>query len=179
MQRVAEELLDRRDLLDLAAVHDRDAIARLGDDGEVVGDEQNRGVLLPRLHLQHQIQNLRLDRDVERRRRLVGDEERGVQHERHGDHHALAHAARELMRILRSSARGASGMPTARSISTARSNASCFEIVLVLQVHLHQLHADREDRVERRHRLLEDHADLAAADVADRLPSAASADRVP
>ena len=92
--------LDRRDLLDLAAVHHRHAIARLGDDGEVVGDEQDRGVLLPLLHLQHQVENLRLDRHVERRRRLVGDQQVGVQRERHGDHDALPLPPGELMRIL-------------------------------------------------------------------------------
>ncbi len=45
------------------------------------------------------VENLRLHGDVERRRRLVGDEEIGTIGERHGDHHALALAARELMRI--------------------------------------------------------------------------------
>ena len=47
----------------------------------------------------HQLEHLRLDRDVERRRRLVGDQELGIAGERHGDHHALAHPAGELVRI--------------------------------------------------------------------------------
>ena len=91
---------DRRDLLDLPAVHHRDAVARLGDHREVVRDQENRGAGAPRLQLQHQVQDLRLNRHVQRRRRLVGDEERRVQHERHGDHHALAHAAGEMMRVV-------------------------------------------------------------------------------
>ena len=74
----------------------------------------------PLLQLQHQVQDLRLDRDVERRGRLVGDEQRRVQHERHGDHHALALAAGQLVRILRHARAPASGMPTSVSISTAR-----------------------------------------------------------
>ncbi len=44
-------------------------------DAEVVGDEQQRQVER-RLHLAQQVEDLRLDRDVERRRRLVGDDER-------------------------------------------------------------------------------------------------------
>src|SRR5436305_1517562 len=36
--------------------------------------------------------------------------------------------------------------------------------VLMEDYRLHDLCADREDRVERRHRLLKDHADVAAAD---------------
>ena len=52
------------------------------------------------LELADQLEDLRLDRHVERRRRLVGDQEVGVARERHRDHHALAHAARELVRIV-------------------------------------------------------------------------------
>ena len=48
----------------------------------------------------HQLQDLRLDRDVERGRRLVRDQERRVAGERHRDHHPLAHPARELMRVV-------------------------------------------------------------------------------
>ena len=48
----------------------------------------------------HQVENLGLDRHVERGGRLVGDEQLRVAGERHGDHHALAHAAGELVRIL-------------------------------------------------------------------------------
>ena len=46
-----------------------------------------------------QIENLRLDGDVERRRRLVCDQQARITGERHGDHHALAHAAGHFMRI--------------------------------------------------------------------------------
>ena len=52
-----------------------------------------------RLQVLQQLQDLRLHGDVERGRRLVGDEQVGAVGERHGDHHALALAARELMRI--------------------------------------------------------------------------------
>ena len=66
--------------------------AVLGDDAEVVGDEQQRQVER-RLHLAQQVENLRLDRHVERRRRFVGDDERGTAGERHRDQHALPHPA--------------------------------------------------------------------------------------
>ena len=46
-----------------------------------------------------QLEDLRLHRHVERRRRLVGDQQLGVVDERHRDHHALAHAAGELVRV--------------------------------------------------------------------------------
>ena len=41
VQRIVEQLANRRDLLDLAAVHHGDAVARLGDDREVVRDQQD------------------------------------------------------------------------------------------------------------------------------------------
>ena len=47
-----------------------------------------------------QLEDLRLDGDVERGGRLVGDDERGIHDERHRDDDALPHAAGELMRIL-------------------------------------------------------------------------------
>ena len=50
--------------------------------------------------LAHQLEDLRLDGDVERGRRLVGDEELGIAGERHRDHDALAHAAGELVRVV-------------------------------------------------------------------------------
>ena len=51
-----------------------------------------------RLSRMQEIEDLRLDRHVERGRRLVGDQELGPAGERHRDHHPLAHAAGELVR---------------------------------------------------------------------------------
>ena len=52
------------------------------------------------LKLADQLQDFRLDGHVERGGRLVGDEELGIVGDRDGDHHALALAAGELMRVL-------------------------------------------------------------------------------
>ena len=49
--------------------------------------------------LREQVQNRRLHRDVERRDRLVGDQELGLESERARDRDALALAARELPRV--------------------------------------------------------------------------------
>ncbi len=46
-----------------------------------------------------QLQDLRLHRHVERGGRLVGDQQFRAAEQRHGDHHALAHAAGEFVRI--------------------------------------------------------------------------------
>ena len=48
----------------------------------------------------HQAEDLSLDGDIERGGRLVGDQDRGVARQRHGDHDPLAHAARHLVGVL-------------------------------------------------------------------------------
>ena len=52
-----------------------------------------------RLQVEDQVEDLRLDGDVERGGRLVGDQHFRIAGERHGDHGALAHAAGQLVRI--------------------------------------------------------------------------------
>ena len=75
-----------------AEVHHPDPVADVLDDREVVGDEQvGQAELL--LEVVEQVQDLALDRHVERRDRLVADDELGVQGERPGDADALALAA--------------------------------------------------------------------------------------
>ena len=91
--------IDRSDLDDPARVHHRDAVAGLGDHAHVVGDEHDRGAVLLAEALQ-QRNDLRLDRDVERGGRLVGDDQARLAGKRQGDDDALAHAAGELVRIL-------------------------------------------------------------------------------
>ena len=79
-----------------------------------------RMIAVPSLRAQraHQLQDLRLDGDVERGGGLVGDQEPRVAGQRHRDHHALAHAARELVRIVvRSAARATGCAPGAASRS--------------------------------------------------------------
>ena len=66
------------------------------------------------LQLLEQLQNLRLQRHVERRRRFVGDHDGGARRERHGDHDALLLPAREFVRI-------------ARECVAAQGNADAFE----------------------------------------------------
>ena len=54
-----------------------------------------------RLEIVEQVQDLRLDRDVERADRFVADDEVGVERERAGDADALALAAGEFVRVAR------------------------------------------------------------------------------
>ena len=70
----------------------------VADDAEVMGDEEKRDAEVA-LQVLEQVDHLRPDRDVERRDRLVGDDEVGLQRERAGDADALALAAGEGVRV--------------------------------------------------------------------------------
>ena len=59
---------------DAAGVHDIDAVGVARDHAEVVGDDDHRHAEFSR-EILHQLEDLRLDRHVERRRRLVGDDQ--------------------------------------------------------------------------------------------------------
>ena len=149
---------------DARGVHDVDAVGIAGHDAEIMRDDDQRDVE-PARELLHQLQDLRLDGDVERRRRLVGDDELGVAGKADGDHHALAHAAGELVRILVEAALGIGDADQAQQLDRARARRR-FGHLQVDEERLHDLQADRQDRVERGHGLLEDHRDVAAADLA-------------
>ena len=86
------------DLDDAARLHHGDAIGDLGDHAEIMGDEQH-GMPVLVAQLAHELEHLRLRRHVERRGRLVGDEEGRAHGERHGDDDALALPTRKLVRI--------------------------------------------------------------------------------
>ena len=92
MMGAVENVIRRPALADAAAVHDDDLIAHRSDDTEIMGyhDDGHAELLL---QLLHQIEDLCLNRHVERGRRLVGDQNIRLAGERHGDHDTLPHAA--------------------------------------------------------------------------------------
>src|SRR3954447_25773982 len=97
MLRCGEYLLPWRHLDDLAEIHHGNAVRHVLDDREIVADEEQRETELA-LQILQQVDDLRLDRDVERRDRLVADDQFGFGGERPGDADTLALAAREFMR---------------------------------------------------------------------------------
>ena len=142
-------------------VHHADVVGHLGDHAEVVGDHHDRGVELA-LQALDEVEDLRLHGDVERGRRLVGDQQLGVVDERHRDHHALAHAAGELVRIgVHAPARlGDADQP--EHLDRAIERLRLGDVAVGLDG-LHQLVADLVEGMQRRQRVLEDHRDVVAA----------------
>src|SRR6266513_199703 len=95
---VAEQLFGLRQFHDLPEVHDGDPVADVLHDRQVVRDEQVRQPELL-LQLLQEVEHLRLDAHVQRRDRLVGDDELGIDGEGAGDADALPLAAAELVRV--------------------------------------------------------------------------------
>jgi hypothetical protein len=82
-----------------AEVHDAHLVGHVAHNGEVVRDEEVGQAPLA-LQVLHDVEDLRLHRHVQRRRRFVADEELGMRRERTRDRDALTLAARELVREL-------------------------------------------------------------------------------
>lgn len=78
-------------------MRDSHPVGDLGHHHHVVGDEENGDVLL-RLHRADEVEDLRLNGNVQRGRRLVGDQDLGAEREGHRDHDPLQHATGQLVR---------------------------------------------------------------------------------
>src|SRR5215510_2794337 len=89
MQRIAVQLITVGDLDHPSKIHDRDTMAQVPDHAEIMGNEQV-GELELLAEFFEEIDDLRLDRHVERRDRLVANNEFGPQRERARNADALA-----------------------------------------------------------------------------------------
>ena len=145
-------------------LHHRDAVGDAADDAEVVGDEQHRHAL-GLLHLGEQVEDAGLDGDVERGGRLVGDQDVGAVGQRHGDHHPLALAAGELVRVGAEAILGVADADAGQQVEDAGAGGGAGQ-ALVQREALGDLALDGVQRVEAGHRLLEDEADVVAAGAA-------------
>ena len=168
MARRAEDRVHVTELDDLAGVHDDHAIGELGDQAEVVRDQDRGGVRLVLRLLQH-LEDLSLDGHVERRRRLVGDQHGRLVRDRHRDHRALAHSTRELVRILVDPPLGIRDADELEQRHRPLLDRVVLDLRMVGLDRLADLEADLQDRVQRRHRILEDHRELVAPNAAQLL----------
>jgi hypothetical protein len=166
---IGEQGLDLA-LLDIGAVlHHADPIGHAGDDPHVVGDQHHGGVGL-RHQLVHQVEDVGLDRDIQGRGRLVGDQQVGLAGHGGGDHHPLAHAAAQFVRILLQPL-GDIGQPhLAQPIGRLLPGGGMAHAQVPDQG-LGDLVADPHVRGQRRQRVLENHGHLRAADLVQGLGS--------
>ena len=133
-----------------------------------MGDQDDRGMGLS-LRSTEDFDDLRLDRHVERGRRLVGDEHARVVGDRHRDHRALSHSARELVRVLVDAPLGERHADELEQLDRPLAGGLFADLGVMHHDRLRDLIADREHGIERRHRVLEDHRHLPTPDVAQPL----------
>ena len=160
MARIGEYARGLPSLDDFSLAHDDHVVSDAPDDVEVMGDEQHGHAKLG-LQVLQEFEDLRLNSDIERGRRLIGDQKIGAIGQRHGDHHPLALSAGELMRI--------GAKPLCR-IDDADLGQKFHDprwrdgsAAVVKRNDLADLPLDRMERIKRRHRLLKHHGDGVAA----------------
>src|SRR5690606_2290199 len=162
-----------------AALHDRDALREAPYQVQVVRDQQHGHRLARtafrieafdflRLQIEQELHDARSHRHVERGRRLVRDQELRPACQRHRDDRALQLPAGELMRV---AVDAALRLANARAREQRDGSLTRFALrqLLVQHQRFDDLAADRVDGIQRGHRLLEDHRDVAAANSADAL----------
>jgi hypothetical protein len=161
-----DDFVHRADLGNAPGVHHGHAVTGLGDDAHVVGDQHDGGTVLGADVLQ-QTDDLRLHRHVQRRRGFVSHDQLGLGRQRQGNHHALAHAAGELVGIVVDALLGRGDAGVLQQADRARARLGCTH-GQVRQNGFDQLLPDSVERVQRGQRILKDGADLAAPYVAHR-----------
>src|SRR5664279_5370786 len=197
MRGMSENFLRRSHFDQAAGVHHSNTVRYLRHDGQIMGDEQHRqGEFLAQLA--KQVKHLRLDGDIERSGWLVGDQQRRPVHHGHGNHHALALSAGELVWIVARAPVGIGDGDGAQRFNRAlpgllladspdlmagsvlegaqlqlRRSGRCWRwgfspwgFVCVRQHRFRDLVAHAHHRIERGHRLLKNHADSGAPNVA-------------
>ena len=157
-----EHIVGRADLDDAPARHHGDAVGPLGGDAEVVGDEEH-GRAGRRGQLRDVVEDLALHGDVQRAGRLVGDHEPRPGGDGDGDQHALAHAARQLVRVEARPRRRIGDAGALERLDGGDGGVAAVGEAVDPQ-HLGDLRADARHGVQRDRGVLRDDADLAATD---------------
>jgi hypothetical protein len=98
MRRVLQQIANGADFHQLPRVHHGDVIGQITHNPEIVSNEENGHAELL-TQLAQQLDDLRLDRNVQRRRGFIGHQEFGLGRQSHRDHDALLHSAGQFVRI--------------------------------------------------------------------------------
>ncbi len=117
------------------------------------------------LQLQQQLDDLRLDGHVQRRGRLIGNQQLWLTGNRHGDHHALAHPAGELVRVDVQTRGRIGNTDLLQQVDRALTTGFLVPALMHLN-RFHNLEADGVARVQAGHRVLEDHRHFGAHQLA-------------
>ena len=152
---MVEELLGSALFDNLAVIHHCHIVGNLGDDTEVVGDEDDAHVVFL-LKGAKEVEDGFLDGDVKCGGGLVGDEQVGVAYQHHGYHDALFLSAADFMGIAAVNLFGTGQHDLIEQMDGALASLFAGHF-LMGQQHFLDLFATPLHRVETGHGLLENH----------------------
>ena len=95
----SQDVSRRPVVLNAPAFQDNKMIGAVGRYAKIVGDEHNGSAAFG-AQLVNEIENALLYGDIESAGRLIGDDQRRSHCDRNRDRHTLAHATRQLVRVL-------------------------------------------------------------------------------
>ena len=116
-----------------------------------------------------QVSDLRFQRHIQGRGWLIGDEERWVGLQRQGDHNPLAHAARELVRVILNTLRRVRDTDPVEHLYGALAGVASADGLVIRgmsQDGIHHLLFDAEYRIQAGHGVLKDHGNIATPHLA-------------
>ena len=160
MLRLPEKDIARGLFNQLAGVHNSDTIRHFRDHAQVMCYQQHGHATLF-LHLSDQFQHLRLDGDIQRSGRLIGDQQIRITGQRHSDHDALFHTAGQLVRVFAIAACGVGDTDIVQQFHHPLLHLPATHTLVLFKAFCN-LVADGHHRIQRCHRLLEYHGDAAA-----------------
>ena len=163
MQWFGKQLLGRSLFRHAGGIHHDDLVGILSHNAQVMSDHHNAHALLP-LEVAQQFQYLCLDRYIQRRRRLISDQQFRPAAQRHGDHHTLTHPAAHLVRVFANAPLGV-GDPDLTHHLDCNFQSLMTAFLLVQFNDLNNLIANGKNRIETGHRFLKDHGDIIAANM--------------
>ena len=159
---VLVQVLGLGNLHRLTGVHHQDVVSHARHDAQVVGNHDGgRAGLL--LGLLHDLQHLRLDGHIQCGGGLVSNQHAGVVRNRHSDHDALAHTARELVREGTQTIGRRGNTHHAHQLDGAVLDGLLAHALVVDLEHLGNLVTNGVHGGQRGQRILENHGDVLAA----------------
>ena len=149
---------------ELSVFHHIDPIGDASHNVQIVSDEQ-KAHFFRRFQLGEQLEDLSLNGDVQSGRGFVGDKKVGIVRQRDGNHNALALAAGELVRVGLQPAFRVVDPGLGKQVDGARADLVALQLLMQRQT-FPDLLLQSVERVQGRHGLLKDEADVIAPDSA-------------
>ena len=162
---MGEKFFDRGAFNNAPFIHHRDFICQVSNHAHVVSNNHDGGAIFI-AEIAQQLQDFCLHRNVQCRRRLIGNNCFGAKFERHGNHDALFLSAGKFMWIAVDTLFWFWDTYRLERSNTALTNFLALNLRIVGTQSFRHLPPNGKDRIHGTRRLLENHGDIATAHLA-------------